>query len=252
MSFLTILYASLFYFASAVIILGVGYKIWQYATIPAPLKIPTMPAPVTKSGVVVRMAEEVVLFKSLFKSNKWIWIFGWMFHFALLLVLMRHLRYFTDPVWWWVNLIQPFGMYAGYAMVIGLLGLLGRPEALGEAFHITNDEWLTWNRIFSILGGHLGCEPRLMHLPSRVVALADPEIGAGLLGDKSHSMIFDNSKLRRVVPEFEPAIPFAEGARDIVEWYDEDPARQVVDPAFDALQDRLAALYTRLMDLARG
>ena len=69
MSFLTILFASLFYFASAVIIFGVGFKIWQYATTPAPLKIPTMPAPVTKSGVVVRMAEEVVLFKSLFKSN---------------------------------------------------------------------------------------------------------------------------------------------------------------------------------------
>jgi nucleoside-diphosphate-sugar epimerase len=135
---------------------------------------------------------------------------------------------------------------------VGLLGLLGRPEALGEAFHITNDEWLTWNRIFSILGGHLGCEPRLMHLPSRVVALADPELGAGLLGDKSHSMIFDNSKLRRVVPEFEPAIPFAEGARDIVEWYDEDPARQVVDPAFDALQDRLVRLYDELLDRARG
>ena len=85
-----------------------------------------MPAPITRSGVVVRMAEEVVLFKSLFKGNKWTWIFGWMFHFDLLLVTLRHLRYFQEPVWWWVNVIQPFGMYAGYAMVIGLLGLLAR------------------------------------------------------------------------------------------------------------------------------
>lgn len=138
MSIPTILFASLFYFASAVIIIGVGYKIWQYATTPAPLKIPTMPAPVTRSGVVVRMAEEVVLFKSLFKSNKWIWIFGWMFHFALLLVLMRHLRYFTDPVWWWVNLIQPFGKYAGYAMVIGLLGLLFRRIFVARVKYISS------------------------------------------------------------------------------------------------------------------
>ena len=126
MSFLTILFATLFYFATAVILIGVGFKIWQYATTPAPLKIPTMPAPITRSGVVVRMAEEVVLFKSLFKGNKWTWIFGWMFHFALLLVTLRHLRYFQEPVWWWVNVIQPFGKYAGYAMVIGLLGLLAR------------------------------------------------------------------------------------------------------------------------------
>ena len=126
MSFLTILFATLFYFATAVILIGVGFKIWQYATTPAPLKIPTMPAPITRSGVVVRMAEEVVLFKSLFKGNKWTGIFGWMFHFALLLVTLRHLRYFQEPVWWWVNVIQPFGMYAGYAMVIGLLGLLAR------------------------------------------------------------------------------------------------------------------------------
>ncbi len=137
MSFLTILFAALFYFATAVIIIGVGYKIWQYATTPAPLKIPVMPAPLTKSGVVLRMAEEVVLFKSLFKSNKWIWIFGWMFHFALLLVLLRHLRYFQEPVWWWVNLIQPFGKYAGYVMVIGLLGLFTRRIVVARVRYIS-------------------------------------------------------------------------------------------------------------------
>jgi len=137
MSFLTILFASLFYFATATIVIGVGYKVWQYATTPAPLKIPTMPAPVTKSGVVLRMAQEVVLFKSLFKSNIWIWIFGWIFHFALLLVLLRHLRYFTEPVWWWVNLIQPFGKYAGYAMVMGPLGLLTRRFLVARVRYIS-------------------------------------------------------------------------------------------------------------------
>jgi len=138
MSFLTILFATLFYFATAVIIIGVGYKIWQYATTPAPLKIPVMPAPITKSGVVLRMAEEIVLFKSLFKANIWIWIFGWMFHFALLLVLLRHLRYFQEPVWWWVKLIQTIGIYAGFAMVIGLLGLLTRRIVVARVRYITS------------------------------------------------------------------------------------------------------------------
>jgi len=135
---------------------------------------------------------------------------------------------------------------------VGLLGLLGKPAALGEAFHITNDEWLTWNGIFETLGRHLGREPLLLHLPSEAILQADAQLGAGLLGDKAHSMIFDNAKIRNLVPEFQPSIPFAEGARDIVEWYDEDSARQVTDPAFDALQDRLAALHMRLLDLAQG
>ena len=135
---------------------------------------------------------------------------------------------------------------------VGLLGLLGKPAALGEAFHITNDEWLTWNGIFETLGRHLGREPLLLHLPSEAIQQADAQLGAGLLGDKAHSMIFDNAKIRSLVPEFQPSIAFAEGARDIVEWYDEDSARQVTDPAFDALQDRLAALHMRLLDLAQG
>ena len=72
------------------------------------------------------MTREIILFESLFKANKWIWVFGWVFHFGLLLVLLRHLRYFTEPVWSWVILVQPFGIYAGYAMVLGLLGLWAR------------------------------------------------------------------------------------------------------------------------------
>lgn len=126
MSMLTVAYSVLFYAATIILVAGLAYKIMGYARTPAPLKIPTTPAPTTKTGVVMRMAREVVLFESLFKSTKWTWIFGWAFHFGMLLVLLRHLRYFTDPVWTWVALIQPFGIYAGFAMILGLLGLWGR------------------------------------------------------------------------------------------------------------------------------
>jgi nitrate reductase gamma subunit len=123
---MTTLFAILFYLAAILFAGGLAYRIADYARTPAPLKIPTTPAPTTTGGVVFRMAREVVLFESLFKSNLWIWLFGFMFHFSLLLVLLRHLRYFTDPVWSWVVLIQPFGIYAGFTMVIGLAGLWAR------------------------------------------------------------------------------------------------------------------------------
>lgn len=135
--FLTATYAVLFYVATAIFIFGVGYKIIVYARTPAPLKIPTTPAPTTRAGVAFRMAREVVLFESLFKSNKWIWIFGWMFHMALALVLMRHLRYFTEPVWFWVTWVQPFGKYAGFAMVLGLGGLWARRVLVDRVRYIT-------------------------------------------------------------------------------------------------------------------
>lgn len=123
---LTVAYALLFYIATAILVGGLAFRIWEYTTTPAPLKIPTTPAPTTRRGVLLRLASEVVLFESLFKANKWIWLFGWVFHAALLLVLLRHLRYFTQPVWGWVELVQPFGVYAGFAMVAGLLGLWAR------------------------------------------------------------------------------------------------------------------------------
>lgn len=126
MSFVTLLYVVAFYLASVIFIGGLAWVIADYARTPAPLKIPTTPAPINNSGVALRMAREVVLFESLFKSSKWTWVFGWMFHFALLLVALRHLRYVTEPVWTWVTLIQPFGMYAGFALIAGLLGLAAR------------------------------------------------------------------------------------------------------------------------------
>lgn len=126
LSTVTMIYAGMFYIAALLLVVGLVYKIVDYSRTPAPLKIPTTPAPTTRSGVVYRMAKEVVVFESLFKSNKWIWVFGWLFHFGLLLVLLRHLRYFTEPVWFWVNILQPFGKYASFLMVIGLTGLLAR------------------------------------------------------------------------------------------------------------------------------
>lgn len=127
----SVVYALAFYAATAILVIGVVRKIVQYAKTPAPLKIPTMPAPVTQGGVVLRMASEVVLFNSLFKSNKWIWIFGWMFHFALLLALFRHLRYVISPDSFLMpiiglEIVQAFGKYAGFAMLAGLAGLFAR------------------------------------------------------------------------------------------------------------------------------
>lgn len=122
----SIVFAILFYLATLLLVVGLLYRINTYARTPAPLKIPTTPAPTTTSGVVFRMTREVLFFESLFKSNLWIWSLGILFHGSLALVVMRHLRYFTDPVWSWVALIQPFGMYAGITMLLGLCGLWAR------------------------------------------------------------------------------------------------------------------------------
>lgn len=120
------------------------------------------------------------------------------------------------------------------------VGLLGHPYAVGDSFHITSDEALAWNRVYEALGAAAGVQPRLVHVPSEVIAAQDAELGAGLLGDKAHSMVFDNSKVKRLVPGWEATTPFHVGAREIVAWYDADPARQRVDAGFDALCDRLA------------
>jgi len=126
MSALSIIYAVLFYAATAMLVVGVALKVRTYARTPAPLLIPTTPAPTTAGGVALRMTREVVLFESLFKSSKWTWIFGWLFHASLLLVLLRHVRYFQEPVWAPIVFIQFFGTYAGLTMVAGLVGLWAR------------------------------------------------------------------------------------------------------------------------------
>jgi nucleoside-diphosphate-sugar epimerase len=121
----------------------------------------------------------------------------------------------------------------------GFVPLLGHPRTLGEAFHITSDDVLTWDAIAHTLARAAGTEARIVHVPSDAIAAADPEWGASLLGDKTHSTVFDNSKLRSVVPDFVATIPFEQGAREIVAWYDEDPGRRVVDPRHDRLMDEL-------------
>lgn len=126
MSLLTLAYALLFYVATGVLVLGLALKIRRYAQTPAPLKIATTPAPTRASGVPLRLAREVLFFESLFRSSKWTWLFGWVFHVALLLVVLRHLRYFQEPVWLPVVLIQPFGTYAGFALLGALAGLWAR------------------------------------------------------------------------------------------------------------------------------
>lgn len=122
----SIVFAILFYFGTLVFVAGLLYRISSYARTPAPLRIPTTPAPTTTGGVVLRMTREVVFFESLFKGSLWTWAAGWLFHASLVLVVLRHLRYFTEPVWGWVALIQPFGMYAGITMLLGLCGLWAR------------------------------------------------------------------------------------------------------------------------------
>jgi nucleoside-diphosphate-sugar epimerase len=122
----------------------------------------------------------------------------------------------------------------------GFVPLLGHPRTIGDAFHITSDDVLTWNQIARSLASAAGVEARLVHVPSDAIAAADPEWGAGLLGDKAHSMVFDNSKLRFVVPDYRATIPFEQGAREIVAWHDADPARQQVDARLDAVMDKLA------------
>ena len=135
---LSVVYAILFYAATLLLVVGVGRKIAIYARTPAPLKIPTTPAPRTKAGVVWRMTKEVTVFQSLFKSNKWTWLFGWVFHVALALVLFRHLRYFQEPVWTVVALIQPFGKYAAFGMLFGLAGLWARRFLVDRVRYISS------------------------------------------------------------------------------------------------------------------
>jgi nucleoside-diphosphate-sugar epimerase len=122
---------------------------------------------------------------------------------------------------------------------VGFIGLFGNPHAMGQAFHITSDEWLTWNQINKILADAAGCDINIVHVPSEVIAACDAEWGASMLGDKAYCGIFDNSKIKRAVPEFNATIPFSTGAREMIAWYDADPSRKVIDPEFNSLVDRI-------------
>ncbi len=127
----------------------------------------------------------------------------------------------------------------------GFVGLLGNPRTIGETFHITSDELLTWNEIFTTLGRAAGVEPQLVHIPSDIIATFDAHWGASLLGDKAHSVIFDNRKIKNLVPDYTATIPFAQGAREIITWHAADPVRQHVDPIAKALFGQLLAWRIR-------
>ena len=132
----------------------------------------------------------------------------------------------------------------------GFVGLLGNERAVGEAFHITSDEWLTWNRIYEILAEAAGATLKAVHAPSEIINAYDAKVGAGLLGDKMHSMIFDNSKIKSLVPDFECTIPFVQGAREIINWYDGEPSRQIVDKAYNKMTEAILSDYKKCWPLS--
>jgi nucleoside-diphosphate-sugar epimerase len=136
---------------------------------------------------------------------------------------------------WTVTHAEDFGR--------GFLGLLGHPQAIGEAFHITSDQVLTWNQIYATIADALGVAADVVHIPSDFVHRVDPLIGAGLLGDKAHSVLFDNSKVKRLVPGFVATIPFHEGIRRTIAWFEADPGRWVVRPEVHAAMDRILAAW---------
>lgn len=135
---------------------------------------------------------------------------------------------------------------------VGLVGLLGNPAALGEAFHITSDEHLTWDEIHRTIAGFFGVEPHLVHVPSDFVAEFLPERAAGWLGDKATSAIFDNSKLRAAVPGFSPRVSFADGIRRSLAWFDAHPDLKAADPAVDAEIDEILRRWNVAMHASLG
>jgi nucleoside-diphosphate-sugar epimerase len=127
----------------------------------------------------------------------------------------------------------------------GLVGLLGQEKAVGEAFHISSDEVLTWNRIYMDAGRAAGVEPRLVHVPSELIAAYDPKMLGSLIGDKANSVVLDNSKIKRFVPDFTAEVRWAEGVRRAVAWHEEDPRRRTIDEEANAVWDAIIAAYER-------
>jgi nucleoside-diphosphate-sugar epimerase len=128
---------------------------------------------------------------------------------------------------------------------VGFIGLFGKKEALGEAYHITSNELLTWNQIYKMMADELGVQLNPVHIPSDFIAKYNPEHGAGLLGDKAHSVIFDNSKIKKLVPEFQCKIPFSEGVKEIIAWYKNNKDWQVVNEEINKSIDEIITAYER-------
>jgi len=127
----------------------------------------------------------------------------------------------------------------------GFVGLFGRRQALGQAFHITSDELLTWNQIYAALGDAAGVEPQIVHIPSDFIARVEPSKFGTLLGDKSYSAIFDNAKIKAYVPDFVATIPFEQGIRTTLEWFEAAPSRMVINPGSNEMMDRIIGTYER-------
>jgi nucleoside-diphosphate-sugar epimerase len=125
----------------------------------------------------------------------------------------------------------------------GFVGLLGNVHAIGHAFHITSDELLTWNQIYEIIADAVGMKANIIHIPSDFIMNYDSDTGVGLLGDKAHSVIFDNTKIKTFVPGFKATIPFAEGIRKVLDWFDKNEARKKIDPKDDKFMDDLINSY---------
>lgn len=125
----------------------------------------------------------------------------------------------------------------------GFIGLLGHPAAIGQSFHITSDERLTWNDIYLAIGRALGAEPRMVHIPSDWLAAQEPSLRGPLFGDKMYSVIFDNSAVKRLVPDFVAKIPLHAGLRRTAAWFDADPARQRVNTEHEALLQRCLSAW---------
>jgi nitrate reductase gamma subunit len=174
---LTTVYATAFYAASLLLVVALFRRIWLYATTPAPLKIPTTPAPLTKGGVALRMLREVTLFQSLFKANKWIWLFGWIFHMALAVVLLRHLRYFLQPVPALVALVQPLGVLAGFAMVAALAALWTRRIVVERIRYISGPS----DHLMLALLMAIGCSGLIMKYLARTDIVSVKEFFLGLM-----------------------------------------------------------------------
>jgi nucleoside-diphosphate-sugar epimerase len=126
----------------------------------------------------------------------------------------------------------------------GFVPLLGHPLTLGESYHITSDEVLTWNQIYTTIADAVGVTANMVHIPSEFIAKVEPDLGPGLLGDKAHSAIFDNRKIKQIVPEFAATIPFHQGIRKTIAWFEGDPKRWVIRPDVHAAMDRVIAAWT--------
>jgi nucleoside-diphosphate-sugar epimerase len=127
----------------------------------------------------------------------------------------------------------------------GFVGLLGNPAAIGEDFHITSDEALPWNQICQDVANAAGVSLNAVHIPSDFIAASGPGAADHLLGDMTHSVVFDNSKLKSLVPGYQATLPFAEGIRESLAWYDADPGRQTLDKEADTEWSRIIAAYEK-------